>query len=401
VTGCALTFLAVLAGASAPPRAEVTTIAGESFQGSLSAIDAGGARFLTGAGTSRSVLLRDLWTVRAAEPADLMASTQAAVIVLRAPVGGMVSVRDLRVTDGQVTGTNDLLGTFRMDVSLAEAVYLPPAGKSPSVCRARLREMGLPRARHDFLVAEDKKGKWVPVPGALKGIAGGKVTFDVRGQDRTIDLADVRIIQLATVAETAPAPAVGELTGTDGSRVPFASLKLSGTKLSVSGPRLVAEAADPAAIAGIRFGSDRVVYLSEVSAAKVAEAGTFDVTFPFRRDRSSAGGPIRLGGKVYRRGLGMHSRCEVTYDLAGRYAVLAAAAGIDDAGGGRGNATLHVLGDGKDLLEPLRLVGGDKPVPVRCDVKGVRTLTIRADFGPDKVDVGDHVSLGDARLIKP
>ena len=97
----------------------------------------------------------------------------------------------------------------------------------------------------------------------------------------------------------------------------------------------------------------------------------------------------------------MHSRCEATYDLDGKFAVLAAVAGIDEAGGARGHATLHALGDGKDRMKPLTLVGGAKPVPIRCDVAGVKALTIRVDFGPDKMDVGDHVSLGDARLIKP
>ncbi|HET6430010.1 MAG TPA: NPCBM/NEW2 domain-containing protein [Phycisphaerae bacterium] len=403
MVACVVAFLAAMvwgqAPASAPASAGVTMVSGESFQGRLTAVDGSSARFLTPDG-ARTVPIRDLWTVQVRPGVDVLASG-GAVIALRAPAGGMMAVRKLLVTDGRITGENDLLGGFRMDVSMAEAIYLPPAGKPPSLCRDRHVELALPAARHDFLVAADSKGNWVPVPGALKGIAAGKVTFDVQGQDRTIDLADVRIIQLARLAATAPVWAGGELAGVDGSRVPFASLTLAGGKLSVSGPALEARAASAASIAAIRFGSDRVAYLSDLPAAKVVEAGTFEAAFPFRRDRAAAGGPIRLGGKTYARGLGMHSRCEVTYDLGGRYAVLAAVAGIDQAGGGRGNATVHILGDGKDRIEPLTLAGGDKPIPIRCDVAGVKTLTIRVDFGPDKVDVGDHVSLGDARLIKP
>ena len=33
------------------------------------------------------------------------------------------------------------------------------------------------------------------------------------------------------------------------------------------------------------------------------------------------------------------------------------------------------------------------------DVKGVKTMTILVDFGED-LDVGDHVDLADAKLIK-
>jgi hypothetical protein len=154
------------------------------------------------------------------------------------------------------------------------------------------------------------------------------------------------------------------------------------------------------AVAEIRFHSDRFVYLADLKPAKVLEAGMFDVTFPFRLNRSSAGGPIRLGGVTYAHGLGLHSRCELRYDLAGGYATLAATAGIDAAGGHRGNATLRILGDGKELFSPVRLAGGDRPLAIRCSVAGVKELTIIADYGDDGIDVGDHVDLAEARLIK-
>jgi len=37
---------------------------------------------------------------------------------------------------------------------------------------------------------------------------------------------------------------------------------------------------------------------------------------------------------------------------------------------------------------------------VRLSVQGVKTLTIRVEFGSDGVDVGDHVDIADARLVK-
>ena len=96
----------------------------------------------------------------------------------------------------------------------------------------------------------------------------------------------------------------------------------------------------------------------------------------------------------------MHSRCELTYDLDGKYALFAAEAGIDNAGGKRGDATLKILGDEKELLKPTDLTGGKEALPIRCDVAGVKKLTILIEFGKDDIDVGDHVDLGEARLIK-
>ena len=253
----------------------------------------------------------------------------------------------------------------------------------------------------DLLVAEDKKGKWVPVPGVLKALGGPKVTFAFGGQDRTIDLASVHVIQLARVPASASASAMGRLLGRDGSVVPFAAVSVAGSRMSLTAPGLQAGSANLSEVAEIKFGAQRCVYLSDLSPAKVTQVGLFDVAFPVRHDRSAAGGPIRLGGQSYAKGLGLHSRCELSYDLGGKFATFAATAGIDAAGGNRGNATLEILGDGRGLIKPLALAAGDKPADVRCGVAGVKTLTILVDFGPDGVDVGDHVSLAEARLIKP
>ena len=96
----------------------------------------------------------------------------------------------------------------------------------------------------------------------------------------------------------------------------------------------------------------------------------------------------------------MHSFCEQTYALDGEYKAFVAVVGIDDAVRPAGDATLTFLGDGKVLGEPLRLTGRDKARMVRLDITGVRTFTIRVEFGADKLDVGDHVDLAAARLVK-
>ena len=142
-------------------------------------------------------------------------------------------------------------------------------------------------------------------------------------------------------------------------------------------------------------------WLADLTPAKIAQVGLFDVAFPFRRDLSSAGTPIRLAGQAYARGVGLHSRCELAYDLDGKFQTFVALAGLDHAGGNRGNATLTIRGDGKALGKPVKLTAAVKPVLIRQSVAGVKTLTVLVDFGDDGIDVGDHVSLVQARLIKP
>jgi hypothetical protein len=116
--------------------------------------------------------------------------------------------------------------------------------------------------------------------------------------------------------------------------------------------------------------------------------------------RSVAGGALLLDGKQYLSGVGLHSQCELTYTLAGKYTLFVARAGINDAVRPAGEAILTILGDGKPLLKPTVLRGKEVSVPIRLDVKGVKKLTIRVGYGPDKIDAADHVDLVAARLIR-
>ena len=154
------------------------------------------------------------------------------------------------------------------------------------------------------------------------------------------------------------------------------------------------------AVAKIVFSSDRVVALSSLRPAEVKEHGFLDRVFPYRVNRAVGGGVLRLGGQTYASGLGLHSFCELTWDLGGAYALLVATVGIDDAVRPGGNAELTFLGDGKPLCEPIRLTGKDAPRVVRLKLAKARRLTVRVGFGPDGLDVADHVNIAAARLIK-
>ena len=90
----------------------------------------------------------------------------------------------------------------------------------------------------------------------------------------------------------------------------------------------------------------------------------------------------------------------MTYKLPGEYSAFAATVGIDAVSGNRGNAVVKIQGDGKDLIEPVTVVGGGDPLPIRCDLAGVKQLTIIVELGADGTDVGDNVDLVEARVIR-
>jgi hypothetical protein len=257
----------------------------------------------------------------------------------------------------------------------------------------------MPREQtQDVLVVRRDDGTLVAVQGALRAMDDDSVAFRWREADRRTSRKKVAAVFLADAG--AVSPPAGRITGTDGSVAGFESLTMDGraakVELSTGGRASIPRER----IASIRFLSDRVTPLTELDPKSVTERGYFDTVFPHRVGRSVGGGPIKLGGRTFADGLGLHSYCEMTWTLDGRYETFAAVAGIDDAVRPRGDATLTFLVDGKPAGEPLRLTGKDDPQPVRVELDGAKTFTIRVGFGPDELDVSDHVDIADPRLIR-
>jgi hypothetical protein len=146
--------------------------------------------------------------------------------------------------------------------------------------------------------------------------------------------------------------------------------------------------------------SDRVVYVSDLPPVDEKVEGILHRPWPVRRDHSVTTGTLSIDGRVFDKGIGCHSRTELTYNLGGAYETFAATIGIDDAVRPRGSVVFRVLGDGGVLFESDVLTGRDAPQDVIVDVTGVARLTLVTDYG-DGLDLSDHADWGAARLLKP
>lgn len=327
--------------------------------------------------------------------------------VLATVDGNYLAAGEMRLSAGRLGFVNPLLGRTSLPLARLRAIYRPALSLSAGELMRRCIEMKLRVKTADVLVVDKggDKGKkgLVAVRGALKGIG---VSGDVAGvifrwqeTDRRVALKSVRAILLAGGGGAA-APVAGVMTGVRGSTTAFTALTLAGGRFKANIPGVVgAVAILPSAVAEVRFTSTGAVELGSLKPLAVREHGFFDSNFPYRVNRSVAGGPIRMAGKTYRSGLGLHSFCELTYGLDGRYGRFVAVVGIDDAVRPSGAAELTVLADGRVLAGPIALTGRDKPETLRLNVAGARKLTIRVGFGADGLDVSDHVDLAAARLI--
>ncbi|MFQ5495810.1 MAG: NPCBM/NEW2 domain-containing protein [Phycisphaerae bacterium] len=153
-------------------------------------------------------------------------------------------------------------------------------------------------------------------------------------------------------------------------------------------------------LAELRLQSDRVVYLSDLKPSATHVAGLLHRPWPVAMDKNVAGGPLAIGGRVFAKGIGVHSRTEISYALNGAYERFVSTIGIDDAVRPRGNVVFQVLADARIRFDSGELSGSDPPRPVLVDVSGVKTLTLVVDYGA-AMDVADQADWADARLLKP
>jgi hypothetical protein len=319
--------------------------------------------------------------------------------VFQTAQGDALAVREVSY-DGKVfRAAGGVIGRVEITADSARAILLPAVSRTAAETLQAYEKMQLAPATGDRLIVRRPGTQDLAVDGVLEGIDADKITFRWNDQARTIAGNTVPIIMLAAVASKTAAPG-GTLIARDSSRLRFRSLTLQGGKLLIDSPAMGSITLALADVVTVRLSSAQVVRLSSLKPVAEKERGFFETTFRHRLDKSVGGKPLRLGGRQYAGGLGLHSFCELTYNLDGGFSSFVAVVGIDDEARPHGDATVTFEGDGKALGESLRVTGQGDPRPVRLDVRGVKQLLIRVDFGPDGLGVGDHVDLAGARLIK-
>lgn len=146
-------------------------------------------------------------------------------------------------------------------------------------------------------------------------------------------------------------------------------------------------------------GADGARFLSDVCAA----AGEQNGWGPIERDLSNGeqalgdGGPLRIGGQLYEKGLGTHAPSDVGFTLGGRCSRFSAVAGIDSEMKRAGSVQFKVIGDGQVLAQTDVLSGADAPQALDVDLSGVQELRLVADAGDNSGS--DHADWGDAKVV--
>ena len=400
-----LGILILAVGAATASADKVHTVDGRVFVGTATVLSDGVT--VTSLKGSQEVPADDVARIELAGADVPQALTERSGQAVVVTVAGEWLAASTVHSDGETVSLAHAAGELLLPIATVATIYLPAEGQTVDDVIARCEELSLGgESGDDRLLLVGKEGKAVAASGVLQGIEPDEgppavrvVAFEMGDEVREVPGEKIRAILLVSSASQPP-PSAGEVKLTDGSTVAFDEIEVDLKTARLQSPRLGAIEVPRKMIAAVSFRSDRVVRVDALTPVEVTQHGLLDWTFEYRLNECVSGGPISLDGQAYEYGLGLHSFCELNYDLAEPFTWFIATVGIDDAARPRGEATLTVLGDGDALGEPIQLKGDAEAQLLRLDVSGVSRLTIRVDFGPDELDVADHVDLAEARLVK-
>jgi hypothetical protein len=285
-----------------------------------------------------------------------------------------------------------------------EGVEKPPPAEAGSVGETELTGQ-LPRD----LVYVRRSGGALRVEGLFQSLDDEYLTLILQGEPRRIRRQLVLGVILAPVATSVvetEVPAVFDLEGVGGLPAFLRGLQGEAPRRRFAirfagAPPGDVEEIPEGRLRLVRFSSDRVVFLSALDPIRVEQVPFIgsETSLQWQKDKAVGGGPLRLGGRTYRKGLGVHSRNVIEYDLQARYRSLAGVIGLDESAGPRGSVTFRVFADSKEIFSK-EVGSGDPPETISLPADGVRRLRLEVDYGPDGVDFGDCADWADLRVTR-
>lgn len=316
--------------------------------------------------------------------------------------GGIIRARDVTF-DGKTFTLNWAYDQHRaLPLALVRAVRLNPlpeerGGEKPRPPLAFEESLAQDEAKLDELFAISE-GSIQAVRGGLQAITTSDVRFIWNDAERKVPRARVYGIVLAHRGGRPDHTGQCLIHLGDGSSLWAVVRGMERGALGVMLGDTLHMALPWDAVWRLDVRSSRCAFLSDLDPIEVVQEPLVTYAGPWRRDRNVLGGPLTLGKTIYEKGLGVHSRCRLSYALDGKFDLFAATIGIDASTGGKGDCVFVVLADGKELFRK-QMRGADAPADVRVKITGTLRLTLLVDWGDD-LDLADRANWCDARVIR-
>lgn len=253
--------------------------------------------------------------------------------------------------------------------------------------------------------------------GFLEDMKPGLISFSADGVGQVkLPTTKVRALSLAELGEETekkkepPTTQQVDVFLTDGGHLHGGLLGLTKAGLSLQHDLLGSLGIPLEKLSHVSFLGGRCQYLSDIEPKKTTEhlGNLFLARLPFKRDRNVLGKQLRMKGKTYAKGLGVHAYSKLEYDLAGNFQKFQATIGLDDsarpplqgAGSSTGTVVFRVWLDGKRIIEKV-MKFSDPPQELDLPVANGQTLSLEVDFGDKNLSAAlDRANWCGARVIK-
>lgn len=386
----------------------VVPVEGQPFEGNLESITADGTttfRLAAGepalAGGQRTVAPQSL--VRWSHPKPL----QPQPLVVLADGSRLVAAADwsgnapLQFVGDSITVRSDSWSEARLDRSQVRGLVFAERSHPSDRQRLEYTVRAASAKQDEALLANQDR-----LAGTVKKLAAGTLTLATEAGDVELPLSRVEAVIFANERPTGDSllRACMIVGLRDGSLLYANSVEANdaGARLETTGGvKFTGGVRDDFVALQVLDGD--FVYLSDLEPANYRHVPYLEIAWPYERDRSLEGQPLRVGGKIYLKGLAMHSAARLTYRLDGTYRRFDADVALDDSAGNRGSVTfaVYLLRDGKwqEAFKSGVVRGGEKPHRVSVDLTGAAAITLTVDYA-DRGDELDHADWLDARLVK-
>jgi hypothetical protein len=383
--------LLVLVAAAAAPRVEVSTLSGDEFSGTLTSISA------------------DIWKIDVSGKSVEVAGAQ--VLSSRFFVAGQTAGEkeplELSLTDGsklhlktaladtkELQADSEVTGEVKIPRNFVKSIRFV---KAPTSVDDAWKELVARTVRQDMIVVR-KNDVLDFVEGVIGEITETQVNVLLDGENIPVNRERVfGLIFYQREPGKAGSSARIQLLNGDSlrARKVTSSEGMSLTLILASGPK-VSVSADQ--VKAVDFSSGRLAWIDEMAPReKKHEFEVIDVVPDYRVNRDIYGSRLKVGRRAFDRGVCVRSKTLVRYRLDGDFKRFQTWIGIQH--GYAGDVTVTISCDGAELFS-----GAVEPNAeaqrLDLDVSGKYSLEVLVDFGKVKSDIGDHLVLGDARLLK-
>jgi len=142
------------------------------------------------------------------------------------------------------------------------------------------------------------------------------------------------------------------------------------------------------------------VWLMNLSPSEFRHTPMLSIAWPYRIGRNVRGGPLRVVGRDYEQGIGVHSASTLVYDLGGQFDSFVTSFGLDDDAGLLADVVVEIRVDGRVDYRESGVVRGALYGPVRLDVRGGQRLELIVGFGR-RGAIQDRFDWIEPALVRP